>query len=252
MPVEGAKSQHLSLPHIQKPHLTFLVFFSSLQEMCDTACIGICTLSEVSECFLHHCCRLHISLSVAPSLTRRHTACLASPVERAARWSKTPTSQRSHYQEVLHRTLSPPPRFTQRPPPHSWKSTINHVSSKPDTTPSPARPLGDHYESVQACVPWPPMRRERERESLYFILLWMKMRHSANASLIFFSKKTLGISSGLYLSQTEKKHFVIMVYYILQPQYPLFCELWRQHSPQCCVSDTVALFRSHHISFTAA
>lgn len=110
-------------------------------------------------------------------------------------------SQRSHYQEVLHRTLSPPPHFRQRPPPHSWKSTINYVSSKPDTTPSPAHPLGDHYESVQACVPWPSQATHEERERTYILFYYGWKWDTVQMLLSFFSKKTLGINSGLYLSQ---------------------------------------------------
>lgn len=157
---------------------------------------------------------------------------------------------------MLHWAQSPSPRFRQQPPPYSWKSTINHVSSKPDTSSCPAHPHGDHYESLQARVLWP---KQATQEIVYILFypIWIKCRspvgHSSNASqfsqrihcFVFIWVNNLG-------SNRQKTDIVVMTCHVLQPRCPLFCELWRQHSSQSGVSDTVALFWSRHISFTAA
>lgn len=82
-------------------------------------------------------------------------------------WSKNPAEPK------LPGSVAPNsnPPFSQSsspPPPHSWKSTINHVSSKPDTSPSPAHPHGDHYESPQSCVLWPNQATHEQREPIFY------------------------------------------------------------------------------------
>lgn len=154
---------------------------------------------------------------------------------------KPPPSQCSHYQEVARQTLiSAPPRTEHQPPPHSRKSTINHVSSKPDTSPSPAHPHGDHYESRQASILWPNEATHAERP---YILPNMNpnvhlKQSTAQMPLSVFSaldtKRRLGESSGAYLSslaQTKKKQNKTFqlesgggALYFTAPSVNVFCE----------------------------
>lgn len=142
----------------------------------------------------------------------------------------------------LHRDVPPPPS-EQRPPPHSWKSTINHVSSKPDTSPRPAHPHGDHYENLQACVLWPNRATHEETESLYFTTN-MDQNVAVLSALFAWREDLAAALVDIWLAQTEKKKprrsprrwcFTASV----------FCEPWRQRSR---LSDTVAfVLESPHL-----
>lgn len=98
----------------------------------------------------------------------------------------------------------------------------------------------------------PPMRTERyvppnmdENEAL---------KHGANVCVVsvWTHRKGLAAVQGTSEWRSRLKTGALLLHDILQPQLALFCRPWRQRSPRWGASDTLALFQSHHISFTAA
>lgn len=89
----------------------------------------------------------HHDDSSASSAQQNHVAALWVDLD-AETMKNRPQSRDTDLQPPTSGRAPPPPP----PPPSScsWKSTINHVSSKPDTSPCPSGPHGDHYECLQA------------------------------------------------------------------------------------------------------
>lgn len=156
---------------------------------------------------------------------------LTWPVKWAEKWYlKLCTTSKPH--------LQPPPRRSPQTEhtllPHSWKSTINCVSSKLDTSPSPAHPHGDYYESPQSCVLWPKQATHEDRKVC-------PTQHGGKwgpgtRSKCVFSLFERAEEAWLQFRVRPKwrsriKTGALQWRGILRPQLGLFCRRWRQRSP---------------------